>query len=117
MPPSLGLALGSLLSGYRVHYTLHLHHPLVVLVVDSRHVPSHQIEVLVDSVVTAQLQPQTFEGQAKLLVWWVEVFGMLLVETVPVLDVLRLLVVSTRPAHSSEVTSRLLVSVQVSFQQ
>jgi hypothetical protein len=115
-PPSLDLALGSLLLGYRIHYTLHLHRPLVVLVVDSRHVPNHQIEVLVDSVVTVQLQPQTSEGQAKLLVWWVKAFGMLLVEIVPVLDVLHLLVVSTRPAHASEVTSKLLVSVQVSFQ-
>jgi hypothetical protein len=44
------------------------------------------------------------------------VFGMLLVGTVPVLDVLDLLAALIRPTHLLEASSILLVSVKVSFQ-
>lgn len=113
--PILGLALDSSLSDYQAHYSLHPRHHLVALARGSRHARIHLKAALAGLVVEAQLQ--VLGDQAKSIEWSVVVFDKLLAETMPVLDMIDLLGVITRPACVMVTKSRLVVSTKVSFQR
>ena len=80
---------------------------------DSMHARIHLREAQAGLAVEAQLQ--VWEDQAMLRAWKAGVFGMLLVGTMPTLDVICLPVAIALPAYVMVIRSRLLVSVTVSL--